>query len=184
MVSLIFPAIIAAMGAIDGDSPERLLVSARAAVAEISPASGDRQLVTLPTLHFSLAIEPLCGATARVESISVSAADTRQTFGVEYIDKQAVIDAALSIPDRQLGPIRIGDFCRSTDVSTAAAGELIIQGALTAHLALRCVRDQEFSVTYVSQPLDIILRCIVEDDPASVEPSENQESSVESEPRL
>jgi len=184
MVSLGFLVIIAAMGALEGDSPDRLLVEAQAAVAEINPVAGDRQLLALPTLRFSLAIEPRCGATARVESISVSAADTRQTFSIDDIGEQPVVEATLSIPNRQLGPIRIGEFCRLTDMNAVETRDLTVRGALTAHLALRCVRDEELSITYVSQPLDIILRCNIADDAASVGTSGNQESSAEPEPRL
>jgi hypothetical protein len=166
------------------NSPDRLLVEAQAAVADIMPVAGDRQLLILPTLRFSLAIEPRCGATARVESILVSAADTRQIFSIDDIEEQPVIEATLSIPNRQLGPIRIGEFCRLTDMTAVKARELTVRGALTAHLALRCVRDEEPSTTYVSQPLDIIIRCNIADDAVPVGTSGNQEASAESEPRL
>ena len=172
------------MGIADGYLPGRLLVDAQAAVVEIDPISNNRQLINLPMLQFPLALEPLCGSIARVESISVSAADTRQTFGADDIGEQAIINATLSIPDKQLGPIRIGNFCRSTVTKAVDARELLIQGALTAHLSLRCTSDEDHSITYVSHALDIILRCNRVDDAAPGGSAENQESSAESEPRL
>jgi len=174
----------ATMGIADDYLPERLLVDAQAAIVDIDPISNNRQLINLPMLQFPLAIEPLCGSTARVESISVSVADTRQTFGADDIGEQKIINATLSIPNKQLGPIRIGNFCRSTVAKTVDPGELLIQGALTAHLSLRCTSDEDHSITYVSQALDIILRCNRIDDAAPGGPTENQESSAEPEPRL
>jgi hypothetical protein len=183
MAKLFFLIIGAAVGTIDGTLPERLLVDAQAAVVEIDPSADDRKLIKLPNLQFPLTIQPLCGATGRVESVSVSAADTRRNYGVDDIDEQSVIDAALSIPSQQLGPVRIGDFCRTPIVNAVEDTELTIQGALTAHLSLLCVNDEEHSITYVSQALDIVLRCNNVDD-ASIESPEDQESSAEPEPKL
>jgi hypothetical protein len=183
MDMLFFLIIGAAVGTVDDVLPERLLVDAQAAVVEIDAVANDRQLIRLPSLQFALAIKPLCGATGRVESISVSAADTRRNYGVDDIDEQSVIDAALSIPSQQLWLVRIGDFCRTPIANTAEDTELTIQGALTAHLSLRCVNDEEQSITYVSQALDIVLRCNNVDD-GSIESPRDQESSAESDPKL
>ncbi len=60
---------------------------------------------------------------------------------------------------------------------------MTIRGALTAHLSLRCLNDEEQSITYVSQALDVVLRCINVDD-APIESPEVQESSAEPEPKL
>lgn len=184
MVKLIFVLIGAATGAAAGFLPERLHVDAQAPVVEIGPISDSRKLIRLPKLQFSLALEPVCGTNSRIESISVSAADTRQTYGADDIGAEDIVNAVLSIPNEQLGPIRIGDFCHSNVASTVDAGELIIQGALTAHLSLRCANDEEHSMTYVSQALDIILRCIRSGDAAPNTSPENQESSAEPKLRL
>jgi len=184
MLLQIFLLFGATMGVVDGYLPGRLLVDAQAAVVEIDPISNNRQLINLPMLQFPLALEPLCGSTARVESISVSAADTRQTFGADDIGEQTIINATLSIPNKQLGSIRIGNFCRSTVANAVDARELLIQGALTAHLSLRCTSDEDHSITYVSQALDIILRCNRVDDAAPGGSADNQESSAEPEPML
>ena len=183
MANLFFLIFGAAVGTVDGILPERLLVDAQAAVVEIDPVPNDRQLIRLPNLQFALAIEPLCGATGRVESISVSAADTRRNYSVDDIDEQPVIDAALLIPSQQLGPVRIGEFCRAPIANTVGDMELTIQGALTAHLSLRCVNDEEQSITYVSQALDIVLRCNNVDD-TSIESPRFQEPSAEPDPKL
>jgi len=183
MAKLFFLIIGAAAGTVSSILPERLLVDAQAAVVEIEPVANDRQLIALPNLEFSMAIDPQCGATSRVESIFVSVADTRLRFGVNDIDNQSVLNASLSVPNQQLGPIRIGNFCR-TDASNAVDDkELPIQGALTAHVSLRCENDEERSITYVSQALDIVLRCNNADD-ASIESPGDQESSAEPEPKL
>ncbi|NIA27859.1 MAG: hypothetical protein GWP02_07355 [Desulfobulbaceae bacterium] len=184
MVELIFVVISTATGAAAGFLPERLHVDAQAVVVEIEPISDSRQLIRLPKLRLALALEPVCGTNSRVESISVSVADTRQTYGTDDIGTEAIVNAVLSIPGEQLGPIRIGDFCHSIVASTVEAGELIIRGALTAHLSLRCARDEKHSMTYVSQALDIVLRCIRPGDAAPNTSPENQESSAEPEPRL
>lgn len=185
MVIEIFLLFGSTTGIAGGDLSDRLLVDAQAAVVEIDSVSNNRQLIALPTLQFSLVLEPVCAATAHIESISVSAADTRQTYGVDDIGKQPVVEATLSIPGKQLGPIRIGDFCRTTVASTAETRELTIEGALTAHLSLRCASDEEHSITYVSQALDIILQCNRVDDAAVPNgSSENQVSPAEPEPRF
>jgi hypothetical protein len=184
MVKLIFSLITAATGVAASFLPESLHVDAQAAVVEIEPVSDSRQLIRLPKLQFSLALEPVCGTNSRVESISVSAADTRQTYGADEIGAEEIVNAVLLIPNQQLGPIRIGDFCHSNVASAVETGELIIQGVLTAHLSLRCASDEEHSMTYVSQALDIILRCIRPVDAAPNTSPENQESSAEPVPRL
>jgi hypothetical protein len=183
MANLFFLFISTAMGTIDGILPEQLLVDAQAAIVEIDAVAEDRQLIKLPNLHFELAIKPMCGAAGRVESISVSAADTRQSYGVDDINEQSVLNAPLSIPSQQLGPLRIGDFCRTAIANNAEDLEITIRGALTAHLSLRCLNDEEQSITYVSQSLDVVLRCNNVDD-ASIESLEDQESSAEPEPKL
>jgi hypothetical protein len=184
MVELIIFLVSAASGAVEGDLAERLHVNAQAVVVEIDPIANNRQLIWLPKLQFSLALEPVCGATGRVESVSVSAADTQQTYGADDIGGQTTINATLSIPGKQLGPIRIGNFCRSTATNVVESGELLIRGALTAHLSLRCTSDEDHSMTYASQALDVILRCNRVDDAAPGRSAENQESSAEPEPRL
>jgi len=183
MANLFFLLISAAMGTMDGILPGQLLVDAQAAVVEIDAVAEDRQLIKLPNLQFELAIKPMCGAAGRVESISVSAADTRQSYGVDDINEQSIVNAPLSIPSQQLGPLRIGDFCHTAVANNAEDMEMTIRGALTAHLSLRCLNDGEPSITYVSQALDVVLRCNNVDD-ASIESPEDQESSAESEPRL
>ena len=183
MANLFFLLISAAMGTMDGILPGQLLVDAQAVVVEIDAVAEDRQLINLPNLQFELAIKPTCAAAGRIESISVSAADTRQSYGVDDINEQSVVYAPLSIPSQQLGPVRIGDFCHTAVVNNVEDMEMTIRGALTAHLSLRCLNDEEQSITYVSQALDIVLRCNNVDD-ASIESPEDQESSAEPEPRL
>jgi len=183
MGNLLFLLISAAMGTLNGISPAQLLVDAQAATVEIDAVAEDRELIELPNLRFELAIKPMCGATGRVESISVSAADTRQSYGANDIDEQSTVYAPLSIPGQQLGPLRIGDFCRTLIANNADDLEMTIQGALTAHLSLRCLNDKEQSITYVSQALDVVLHCNNVDD-VSIESAEDQESSAEPEPRL
>jgi len=183
MANVLFLLIGAAMGTMDGVLPGQLLVEAQAAVVEIDAVADDRQLIKLPNLQFDLAIKPMCGAAGRVESISVSAADTRQSYGVDDINEQSVVNAPLSIPSQQLGPLRIGDFCHTVVANSANGMEMTIRGVLTAHLSLRCVNDERPSITYVSQALDVILRCNSVDD-ASIESPEDQESSAESDPKL
>jgi hypothetical protein len=183
MANLFFFLVSAAMGTMDGILPGQLLVDAQAAVVEIDAVAEDRQLIKLPNLQFELAIRPTCGAAGRVESISVSAADTRQSYGVDDINEQSIVNAPLSIPSQQLGPLRIGDFCHTAVANKADDMEMTIWGALTAHLSLRCLNDEEPSITYVSQALDVVLRCNNVDD-ASIESPEDQESSAEPEPRL
>ena len=183
MVKLFFLLVSAAMGTTEGIIPEHLLVDAQAAVVEVDAAADDHQLIRLPDLQFELAIKPMCGAAGRVESISVSVADTRQNYDLDDVNEQSVIDVALSIPSHQLGPVRIGDFCRTSTANSAEDMELTIRGALTAHLSLRCLNDEEQSMTYVSQALDLILRCNKVDD-SSMESPEDQESSADPEPKL
>ncbi len=183
MTNLFFFLITAATSAPDGNLPGQLLVDTQAAVIEIDAVAGNRQLITLPSLRFELAIRAICGAAGRVESISVSAADTRQNYGVDDVNEQSIVNAPLAIPGQQLGPVRIGDFCRTPRTNSIEKLEMTIRGALTAQLSLRCLNEEEQSITYVSQPLDVVLRCNNVDE-ASIESPEGQESSAEPEPKL
>lgn len=174
--------VVAAASTAQSDSIGRLIVDAHAADAAIQPLAGDGRLILLPSLEYALTIEPQCATNMRPESISISVADTRKIVSAAEFDKVSLVEVSIAIPRRQIGPLAIDKFCRSDQSDAAAARELYVEDAFTAHLSLRCANDAARTIIYASVPLDVNLRCDMADIDASALPddddtSPNQESS-------
>jgi len=158
----------------------RIIVEARAAVVAINPAADDRRLISLPSLHYALTIEPQCAMNMRAESISISVADTRITYSAADIDQQSIVEVNLTVPQQQIGPIAIRGFCGPDETGDATKRVLHVKEALTAQLSLRCANDSARSIVYSSQPLDVDLQCL---STASDAASTTQDSSPPSVPK-
>ncbi len=156
-------------------------VEANAAVVVLEPMSGDRRLISLPSLEYVLTIEPQCAMNTRAEAISVSVADTRKTFSGKDIGQQASIEISLTIPQQQIAPIAIHEFCLADDNKQDGDSVLYLNDVLTAQLSLRCAGDNARSIIYATLPLDVDLQCRMNDSKSDA--SNDQVASPASVPR-
>lgn len=165
------------------DAPGRLHAHAEAAVAEISPLPDDRGLISLPTLEYTLRIEPDCTEQGHIESISISVADTQMNFSAEDVKGAPVLEAVLRLPKQQTGPLRVGDFCRAGTDNASASSSLHLADVFTAHLSLRCATDDaRQAIVYATMPLDVRLVCAAAN--AVDDESQDQDSSSDVPARL
>lgn len=135
---------------------DRLRVHAEPAVASISPRPRHRRLISLPDLEFPLQISARCGAGRMPESISISIADTSKTIRGEDLPVAAALDTSVRIASRQIAPLALPEFC-VTEYETQRS--LLVTTALTAQISLRCVKDDEHSIVFRAQALDVVLNC-------------------------
>lgn len=140
------------------------------AAVEVAPQAAGRRLVRLPTLEFSLEIEPLCDHNMRAESLSISVADTRKIVALAD-DGESIITTTLTLPRQQTAPLALLDFCQIDDsqIEEELNQELLVRDAFTAHLSLRCANDEQHSVVYASQSLDLMLLCKAADQSPSAD---------------
>ena len=156
---LFIVALIVAANTARGDTDGRLLIQAQAAIVEIDPLPAGRRLISLPALKFVLTIEPQCATPASTKSVSVSVADTRETFHATDFTEQTSIEMTLKIPRWQIGPLAIEQFCQRGESDDSLPQILQVRDALTAHFALRCADGEKQSIVYATQPLDVSLLC-------------------------
>jgi hypothetical protein len=150
---------------VQSESVSHITVSSEPATVEVTPQAAGRRLIRLPALEFSLEIEPQCDNDMRAESLSISVADTRQV--VAFADDEDIISTTLRLPRQQTAPLAVVDFCRIDEDERQGSQELLVRDAFTAHFSLRCQSDEQQSVIYASQSLDLTLLC----KPADQEPS-------------
>ncbi len=172
----LLPTAVLASGAIQAEPPGQIRVAASPASVEVAPLPVGRDFIRLPTLEFSLAIEPVCRAGSSATSLSISLADTRLTFGAQELDGKPVLEAALSLPKAQSGPLKVHQFCRD-DEGSDGSHTLLLEDAFTARLSLRCGSDDRHTIIYATQPLAIELRCR-RADPAADEPDQGASFDV------
>ena len=153
---------IAAPATVHGDAVGHLVGKVEPVLVEIQPSAEARRYVARQDLEFTLIVEPSCPADMRIDSVSVTAADTRKTFRGSEFDEQTHIETTLVIPRRQVVAIAIDDFCREGET----ASKQLIDGVYTATLSLRCVGDGKQSIVYLAQPLGILLSCVNGDNDA------------------
>ena len=152
---------------------------AQPASVELTPLADEDRPVRLPPLAFALRIEPSCAGATEPLSLSISAADTRLHFKAADLAAAPVVEATLTIPQKQLGPLRIDGFCRAGQDDPPS--RLLLEDAYTARLSLRCGSDDEQTIVYATLALDVNLLCrradtaelAADQDPASPEPSES-----------
>ena len=125
------------------------------AVLELDEQPDERRLLRLPALEFDLRMTPHCAA-GTATTISVSVADTRLKFAGEDVVNGHLIEAELVVPGAQLPPLLVEDFCSA---ESNGGDSRLIEGVLTAQLALRCTDGDRQSVHYQSKNLDLRLSC-------------------------
>jgi len=155
---LLTAALLAIAAAAFGDDGARLIIRAEPAVADIGPLPADRRLIRLPDLEFPLLIEPHCAADLRVESVSISVADTRRSYGARKFDTNMLLKTTIRVPRRQIGPLAVDRFCLA-DGDGENEHSARIPGAFTANVSLRCANDIRQSISYETLALEVRLLC-------------------------
>lgn len=150
------------------DTDAGISITAQPAVVRVEPLPEGRRLIRLPTLEFALIVKPQCAPDMQVDSISISVADTRLSLDASEIGGQTDVVTSIAIPRRQVSPLAVDGFCRLDQDVDLLRSDLLVKGALTASISLRCADDSKQTIVYASQALDLSLHCA----------SEKQESDV------
>lgn len=136
------------------------IVRASAAVAPISRHPSGARLISLPTLEFPLTIDPRCEAGKRLESVSVSIADTHRVYAAaEFAAAAMTLASTIRLPEPQIGPLAIGTFCTNDEMDADRHPSLLIEDAFTASVALRCSDDAGATLKFEALPMDVLLLC-------------------------
>ena len=141
-----------------GSETGELRVEFETPVASITPRTTDRP-INLPSLTYVVRAEASCPDTQTAESVSISIADTRIT--VSPVEAEAV-EETIRVSNKQLGPVAVEGFCLAasdSDTGSDTQDLLNIDGALTAHLSLRCVGENSETISYSTTPLNVTLSC-------------------------
>jgi hypothetical protein len=138
---------------------DRLIVRTDPAVASVISLASKRSHLRLPDLDFPLRIVARCGSGRKPESMSISIADTRVTFGREALSADAVLETSISVSSHQIAPVAVDGFCSAGNNPSMP---LLLPTALTAQISLRCVGDDEQSIGFRAQSLDVLVKCAQE----------------------
>ncbi|MGI9221061.1 MAG: hypothetical protein ACR2QS_08510 [Woeseiaceae bacterium] len=142
-------------------------------VANISPRSSERP-INLPSITYAVRATASCPELQRPESISISIADTR--ISIRPVDDEA-IETTIRVSKKQLGPVTANDFCLtasdSVEIEPSASESIHIDNALSAQMSLRCVGENNESISYESAVLGVALQCSLP------EPDEDSSSIVQ-----
>lgn len=182
MRTLIFSLLVltgSPFGDLSRSAPAEFRAEAQPASVELTPLPDDDRPVRLPVLAFPVRVEPACAGEAEPRSLTISVADTRLHFTAAELSGVPVIEAMLTIPVKQLGPVRIDAFCRAGKDDGPA--RFLLEDAYTARLSLRCGPDEQATIVYATLPLDVDLACrrteaaetAPDQDSVSLEPSES-----------
>ena len=148
-----------------GDAGPRLDIRAGAASVAVDPQQPGRRLLRLPALEFPLRISPSCPPDLAVDSVSISIADTRQTYSGADFASGAALETLLRLPRNQIGPLAVDSFCIAVDGSVPTARRHLVAAAFSAQASLRCRQDDREEMRYAAISLDVELRCGAEDGP-------------------
>ena len=135
---------------------DRLIVRTDPAVTSVVSLSTKRKLLRLPDLEFPVRIVARCGSGREPESISISIADTRVSFGRDAMSADAVLETSISVSSRQVAPIAVDGFCSA---GNNPSKPLLLPTALTLQISLRCVRDDRQSIAFRARALDVLVNC-------------------------
>jgi hypothetical protein len=148
-------AILVCSTSLSDEAGQRLSVEFETAIANIAPRATD-QPVHFPDLTFALRGETHCHAPDSTASVSVSIADSRLTIAPDP-DRQGLIEETMRVPHKQLGPIVVDNFCLAGESESVQYLEL--EGALSAHLSLRCSSENQNSISYLTSALNVTIQC-------------------------
>jgi len=141
-----------------GDPPARLIVNAGVTSVTISRLDQNRRPLRLDTLDIPIRVEAECEPGANAASISISVADTRQAHRFSESSGPVHIDTTLQLPDRQIAPIVIEEFCTPDDAANAGP-RLLVPDAFTAQVSLHCAGESHQSMHYAVASIDLRLDC-------------------------
>ena len=170
-------AVLAAFIPVAADETPQLQVEASPARVEVEPGTPGLRMIELPDLEFRLSIVPDC-AGGDAESLSISVADSSETLGTTDLAGKSRIETELLLPAKQTGPLPVNRFCPTDTPVGSLAAALEVRDAFTAHLSLRCVRDGQQSIVYVTVPLSLDLYCTIPDDAAHSSGQDVADSAV------
>lgn len=124
----------------------------------LEPGDARQREVRLPTLDVAITASLNCPASAEVDSLTVGISDTHQYYDREMLAGAVSLEAAFSVPARQLAPVVIAEFC----VKDAPADDqgLRLQGVATAQISMRCRDDNDLTTLhFISVPIPVRLYC-------------------------
>jgi hypothetical protein len=138
-----------------------LEVSASTPEVTISTRPAGRNFIHLPALEYHFQVAARCHVAMNPTSVSLSIADTRVTVPADVLATGSALQLSVSIPATQIGPVAVAGFCVN-DAAKAIPGArstVRIAAVLSAQAAMLCIDETSNHITYVSEPLDIILHC-------------------------
>lgn len=141
-----------------GQNSASLIVRADYAIVDLAELPASERYVQLPDLGFPLRIEPSCPLGAGIDTVSISVADTRNTFRGEVFGERPVMETIFRVPRQQIGPLPVEHFCTAKDPH-AGRHILRIADVLTAQASLRCATESRQFVVYETVGLNVELRC-------------------------
>ena len=137
------------------DAQQMLTINFETAVASIAPRASNRP-VQFPDLTFVLRGETRCPAPESTASVSVSIADSNLTIAPDT-EQRGLIEETMQVSHKQLGPIVVENFCLAGNAESVQ--QLELEGALSAHLSLRCSGENLESISYATSALNVIVQC-------------------------
>ena len=170
---LAFPALCICAAAADETGPHTLSVAAETPEVAVKRQAPGRRSLSLPSLDYRVSIEARCPDEWTPESLSLNIADSRISRTGDDLKQGTYQQLGITVPARQLAPLTLRDFCviDAADEGSASIPEKSVlprhtpdhsrlkMDATLAHASLRCSKDDEHRIVYVSQPLDVTLVC-------------------------
>ena len=139
-----------------------LSLSANTPEVSVSTRTSSRNFMPLPALEYEVTVEHLCSAGTRPGRISLSVADTR--VALSDISEPGSRTINLSIPEDQIPPVRVEEFCLADAPDADGESRISIPAVLSVQGSLVCENDEGSRIVYGSTPLDIIVTCEREPD--------------------
>jgi len=154
----------------DNRAPHSVAMSVSTPQVAVAPRTGGRRPLQLPDLEYQFRLTLNCAESFTAQFLSVAVADSRRTIEGEAIGKNASpSELTIAVPERQLAPIVVSDFCIDVpgdDGAREAASNLerslasvTIPAVLSAHASLVCSNGETQEIAYSSRPLDVVLVC-------------------------
>lgn len=161
---------VAERAAADAVAAPSFVLTADAAVLEVTPRGAGRRFLELPPLEYLFRLRADCADTGEPTAFSLNVADSRITLDrSELAADGPSLELRLTVPSEQLAPVALSTFCvapapgaESDDVGETAAGagrELLIRDVLAAQASLLCANGDRGRMTYAAEPLDLRLVC-------------------------
>ena len=145
------------------DPSQDIEISFETPTVWVEPRRPGRFGLRLPSLTYVLTLSSSCDEDWRPASVSVNIADSRRSFDAEQLSTSDELSLELRVPANQIAPLRIETFCIEDQPAGASASyeedEIKVSAALSVQASLLCASGGEEAITYVSKPLDVILRC-------------------------